>query len=60
MKNIHRISVEVHENNNTKSINELVDLFNENNFKVETSSLVDESTMKLSMLYAENKEFKKY
>jgi len=60
LKNIHRISVEVHENNNnTNSMDELIDLMNKNNFTVKTSSLLDNSTTKLSMLYAENKEFKK-
>jgi len=58
LKNIHRISVEVHENSNTNSMDELVDLMNRNNFKVKISSLLDDSTTKLSMLYAENKEFK--
>ena len=40
-------------------MNELVDFMNKNNFKVKIVSILDDSTSKLSMLYAENKEFKK-
>jgi hypothetical protein len=58
MKNINRISAEVHENSNTDSIDKLVDFLSKNNFGVSISNLLDDSTTKLSMLYAENKEFK--
>jgi FkbM family methyltransferase len=58
IKNIDRISMEVHENSNTKSIDELVDFLKDKNFKVMTLNLINNSTTKLSMLYAENKEFK--
>jgi len=57
LKNINRISMEVHENNNTNSIDELEDFLRNNNFKVKISSLLDDSTIKISMLYAENKGF---
>ena len=58
MKNINRISAEVHENSNTDSIDKLVDFLSKNNFGVSISNLLDDSTTKLSMLYAENKEFR--
>ena len=56
MKKINKISAEVHENSNTYSLDKLVDFLKENNFKVSTSNMSNNSTMKLSMLYAENKE----
>ena len=58
MRNINRMSVEVHENNNTDSIDKLVSFLNKNNFKVKISSMTEDSTTKLSMLYAENKEIR--
>jgi len=58
IKNINKISVEVHENNITNSLDELVDFLSKNNFKVNISNILDNSTMKLSMLYAKNIEFK--
>ena len=58
MKNINRISAEVHENSNTDSIDKLVDFLSKNNFGVSISNLLDDSTTKLSMLYAKNKEFR--
>ena len=54
MKKIDKISAEIHENNNTKSLDELVDFLRKNNFKVSISKMTNNSTMKLSMLYAEN------
>jgi len=57
MKKINKISAEVHENGNTGSLDELVDFLRKNNFKVSTSKMSNDSTIKLSMLYAENKEF---
>ena len=56
MKKINKISAEVHENSNTYSLDKLVDFLKKNNFKVNTSNMSNNSTMKLSMLYAENKE----
>ena len=57
MKKINKISAEVHENGNTGSLDELVDFLRKNNFKVSTYKMSNDSTIKLSMLYAENKEF---
>ena len=59
LDDIHKISVEVHENGNSKSIDELIDLMEKNDFQVKISNLLDDSKIKLSMLYAENKKFKK-
>ena len=56
MKKINKISAEIHENGNTGSLDELVDFLRKNNFKVSTSKMSENSTIKLSMLYAENKE----
>jgi FkbM family methyltransferase len=58
IKKINKISVEVHENNNKNSLDELVDFLSKNNFKVSIYKLLDNSTMKLSMLYAKNLELK--
>ena len=57
MKKINKISAEIHENGKTGSLDELVDFLRKNNFKVSTSKMSENSTIKLSMLYAENKEF---
>ena len=56
MKKIKKISAEIHENNNTHSLDELVIFLRKNNFEVNTSNMSNDITMKLSMLYAENKE----
>ena len=56
MKKIKKISAEIHENNNTHSLDELVIFLRKNNFEVSTSNMSNDITMKLSMLYAENKE----
>jgi len=59
LKKISKISAEIHENNNTNSLDKLVDFLRKNNFKINTFKIINNSTMKLSMLYAENKEFTK-
>jgi FkbM family methyltransferase len=58
LKNINKISMEVHEYNNTNSIDKLEDFLRKNNFKIKIVSMLNDSKIKLSMLYAENKEFK--
>ena len=59
IKKINKISAEIHENYNTSSLEELVEFLEKNNFKVNTTKMSNNSTMKLSMLYAENNEFTK-
>jgi len=57
LKKINKISAEIHENDNN-SLDKLIDFFNKNNFKIKTANMINKPTIKLSMLYAENKEFK--
>jgi len=58
LKKINRISAEIHEYDNINSINDLKEFFEKNKFKVKISKILEESTMKLSMLYAKNMHFK--
>ena len=58
LKKIKKISAEIHEYNETVSLEELKEFFEKNNFIVNTTKILVNSTMKLSMLYAENKIFR--
>ena len=58
LKKINRISAEIHEYDNINSINELKEFFEKNNFSVKISKILEKPTMKLSMLYAKNENFK--
>jgi len=60
LKKINRISAEIHEYDSINSINQLKEFFEKNNFSVKISKILEKPTMKLSMLYAKNENFKEY
>lgn len=60
LKKIKIVSAEIHEYDKTNSISELKEFFEKNGFTIKISKILEDPTMKLSMLYAKNKNFKEY
>ncbi|KFM20084.1 trans-aconitate 2-methyltransferase protein [Marine Group I thaumarchaeote SCGC AAA799-P11] len=58
LKKIKKISAEIHEYGKNNSIMELKEFFEKNGFSIKISKILEDPTLKLSMLYAKNKNFK--